>query len=192
LTESVLLAGLGGLFGLLIAQWGTEALILAVPDSIPRIHAIRLDGSVLIFTLLVSLVTGIIFGLVPAWQASHVDLNQALKTGTRSGSGGEHRQHFRNILVMAEVALALILLVCAGLLIQSFARLGRVDPGMRPENLFTARVSLPGPSYPRSADLVRFYDKLLTRLRALPGVSAASVILPLPLSGSNTVSSFDI
>jgi putative ABC transport system permease protein len=121
LTESLILAGLGGLFGLLIAQWGTEALIKTVPQNIPRISTIQLDGTVLAFTLLVSLVTGIVFGLVPAWQASHVDLNTALKSGSRTGSGGENKGRLRNGLVMAEVALALVLLICAGLLIQSFA-----------------------------------------------------------------------
>ena len=120
LTESVLLAGLGGLCGLLIAQWGTEALVKTVPQNIPRISTIHLDGAVLGFTLLVSLVTGVIFGLVPAWQASHVDLNTSLKSGTRTGGGGERKGRLRNGLVVAEVALALVLLICAGLLIQSF------------------------------------------------------------------------
>jgi hypothetical protein len=131
----VLLAGLGGALGLLIAKWGTDALVAAVPQNIPRVSTIQLDGVVLGFTLLLSLVTGIAFGLVPAWQSSHVDLNTALKSGAR-GAEGKHR--VRNALVMTEVALALILLICASLLIQSFARLGRVDTGMRTDHLFTA------------------------------------------------------
>ncbi len=131
LTESVLLSGLGGAFGLLFAQWGTDALIKTVPENIPRISTIQLDAPVLIFTLLVSLGTGVIFGLVPAWQASHVDLNTSLKSGTRTGGGGERKGRLRNGLVVAEVALALVLLICAGLLIQSFARLGRVPTGLR-------------------------------------------------------------
>jgi predicted permease len=142
LTESVLLAGLGGLLGLLIAQWGTEALVAAVPQNIPRVGTIQLDGAVLGFTLLLSLATGIIFGLVPAWQASHVDLNTALKSGMRGAGGVEGKHRVRNALVMTEVALALILLICASLLIQTFARLGRVDTGMRTEHLFTARIGL--------------------------------------------------
>ena len=105
LTESLLLAGLGGLFGLLIAQWGTEALIRTVPQNIPRISNIQLDAAVLVFTLVVSLATGVIFGLVPAWQASNVDLNTALKTGTRTGTGGEHKHRLRNALVMSEMCL---------------------------------------------------------------------------------------
>jgi putative ABC transport system permease protein len=132
LTESVLLAACGGLVGLLIAEWGTSALIHAVPQNIPRVGDISLDPIVLAFTLVVSLVTGVVFGLVPAWQASHVDLNTALKSGMRTGSDTGQKGRLRNGLVMAEVALALVLLICAGLLIQSFSRLGQVQTGLRP------------------------------------------------------------
>jgi putative ABC transport system permease protein len=192
LTESVLLAGLGGLFGLLLAQWGTDALVKTIPQNIPRISNIQLDASVLVFTLLVSLVTGVVFGLVPAWQASHVDLNSSLKAGTRTGGGGENKGRVRNALIMAEVALALVLLISAGLLIQSFARLGNVQPGLRTERLLTARVSLPDVAYPKNENVIAFYDQFLTRIRAIPGVESASTIVPLPLSGSNMVTSFDI
>src|SRR5438067_1273792 len=150
LTESVLLAGLGGAFGLLLAQWGTEALVKTVPQDIPRISNIQLDAPVLIFTLLVSVATGVVFGLVPAWQASHVDLNSSLKSGSRTGGAGESKGRFRKALIMAEVALALVLLISAGLLIQSFARLGRVQPGVRSERLLTARVAPPGVTYPKN------------------------------------------
>jgi putative ABC transport system permease protein len=192
LTESVLLAGLGGAFGLLLAQWGTEALVKTVPQNIPRISTIQLDASVLIFTLLVSLATGVIFGLVPAWHASHVDLNSSLKSGSRTGSGSEGKGRVRNALIMAEVALALILLISAGLLIQSFARLGRVQPGVRTERLLTARIGLSEVAYPQNENVIAFYDQFLTRVRAIPGVESASTIVPLPLSGSNMVTSFDI
>jgi predicted permease len=192
LTESLLLSGLGGLLGLFLAQWGTEALIETVPQNIPRISNIELDASVLVFTMLASLATGIIFGLVPAWQASHVDLNSALKSGSRTGSSGEGKGRVRNALIMAEVALALILLISAGLLIQSFARLGKVQPGLRTDRLFTARVALPDVGYPKNEDVIAFFDQFLPRLRALPGVESADVIMPLPLSGSNMVTSFDI
>ncbi|MGI8481605.1 MAG: ABC transporter permease [Chthoniobacterales bacterium] len=191
LTESVLLSAIGGALGLLIAQWGTEALIAAVPQNIPRISTIELDAPVLAFTFLVSLATGVIFGLVPAWQASHVDLNSSLKSGTRTGGGGERKGRLRNGLVMAEVALALVLLVCAGLLIQSFARLGRVQPGLRTERLLTARIALPDIAYPKNQNIIAFFDQLLLRIRALPGVESASAIVPLPLSGGNMVTSFD-
>jgi putative ABC transport system permease protein len=192
LTESVLLAGFGGLLGLLIAQWGTAALVAAVPQNIPRVNTIHLDGVVLGFTLLLSLGTGIIFGLVPAWQASHVDLNTALKSGARGAGGVEGKHRARNALVMTEVALALILLICASLLIQSFARLGRVDTGMRTDRLFTARIGLPEADYPRPEKIIAFFDQLMPRLRAIPGVESATTVWPLPLSGSNNVSSFDI
>jgi putative ABC transport system permease protein len=192
LTESVLLAGIGGLLGLLIAKWGTDALVAAVPQNIPRVSSIQLDGAVLAFTLLLSLATGIVFGLVPAWQASHVDLNTTLKSGTRGGGGSQGKHRVRNALVMTEVALALILLICASLLIQSFARLGKVDTGMRTERLFTARIGLPEAAYPKPENIVSFFDRLLPRLRAIPGVESVTTTWPLPLSGSNNVSSFDI
>jgi predicted permease len=192
LTESVLLAGLGGLLGLLVAQWGTEALVAAVPQNIPRVSVIQLDGAVLGFTLLLSLATGIIFGLVPAWQASHVDLNTALKSGARGAGGVEGKHRARNALVMTEVALALILLICASLLIQTFARLGHVQTGMRTERLFTARIGVPEAAYPRPENVITFFDQLMPRLRAIPGVESVTTVWPLPLSGSNNVSSFDI
>ena len=191
LTESVLLAGLGGIFGLILAQWGTEALIKTVPQNIPRIANIQLDAAVLIFTLAVSLATGVIFGVVPAWQASHVDLNSSLKSGSRTGSAGEGKGRVRNALIIVEVALALVLLISAGLLIQSFARLGRVQPGLRTERLLTARIGLPDVGYPKNENIIAFFDQLLPRVRAIPGVESASAIVPLPLSGSNMVTSFD-
>jgi putative ABC transport system permease protein len=192
LTESVLLAAIGGGLGLLVAEWATSALIAAVPQNIPRADTIQLDGTVFAFTLIISLATGIVFGLVPAWHASHVDLNTALKAGMRGTSGGEGKHRLRNALVMAEVALAMILLICGGLLIQSFARLGRVQPGMRTERLFTARIGLPDVAYPRPEKVIAFFDQLVPRLRAIPGVESASFVFPLPLSGSMNVSSFDI
>jgi hypothetical protein len=166
--EAVLLSALGGALGLLFAQWGTEALIRAVPQNIPRIATIQLDGAVLAFTLLVSLATGVIFGLVPAWHASHVDLNSALKSGSRTGGGGERKGRLRNGLVMAEIAVALVLLICAGLLIQSFARLGRVQPGLKTERLLTAQVQLPDAAYPKNENVIAFFEQLLPRVRALP------------------------
>ncbi|MEP6821889.1 MAG: ABC transporter permease [Chthoniobacterales bacterium] len=191
LTESVMLSALGGIGGLVLAQWGTEALIKTVPENIPRIATIQLDGAVLIFTLLVSLATGVVFGLVPAWQASRVDLNTSLKSGSRTGGGGEGKGRLRNGLVIAEVALALVLLICAGLLIQSFARLGRVSPGMRTDRLLTARVQLPDVGYPKNENIIQFFDQFLPRVRAIPGVESASAITPLPLTGSNMVTTFD-
>lgn len=192
LTESVILAGLGGVSGLILAEWGTEGLIKFVPQNIPRTGDIKLDSVVLAFTLLISLATGVIFGLIPAWQASHVDLNASLKSGTRTGAPGEHKARLRNGLVMGEVALALVLLICAGLLIQTFSKLGNVQPGLRTEHLLTASVQVPGASYPRNENVIAFYDRFLDQIRALPGVESASAILPLPLSGGTLVTDFDI
>ena len=192
LTESLLLAALGGGLGLIMAKWGTDALVAVVPGNIPRISTIELDGAVLAFTLLLSLATGIIFGLVPAWQASHVDLNTALKAGARGAGGTEGKRRVRNALVMTEVALALILLICASLLIQTFARLGRVDTGMRTDHLFTAQIGLPPSAYPKPENMIAFFDQLMPRLRAIPGVESVTTTWPLPLSGSNNTSSFDI
>lgn len=192
LTESIILASLGGLLGLLIAQWGTDALIAAVPQNIPRVDTIRLDGPVLIFTILLSFTTGIVFGLVPAWQASHVDLNTALKSGSRGTGNGGEKHRARYALVMTEVALALILLICATLLIQTFSRLGQVKTGMKTDRLFTARIGLPGAAYPKPENVISFFDQLMPRLRAIPGVESVTTVWPLPLSGSNNVSSFDI
>jgi putative ABC transport system permease protein len=191
LLESVLLAAIGGFFGLLVAAWGTDVLVSLVPQNIPRITDIQLDGAVLGFTILVSLVTGILFGMAPAFQASRLDLRSSLNEGGR-GSGGGSRHGLRNGLVIAEVALALLLLTGAGLLLQSFARLSRVDPGVRTERLFTASINLPEAAYPRAENVVSFFDNLMPRLRALPGVQSASTIFPLPLSGSNVTTSFDI
>ncbi|HEY2800683.1 MAG TPA: ABC transporter permease [Chthoniobacterales bacterium] len=192
LTESILLATFGGIVGLVIALWGTSALIHAVPRNIPRIGDISLDPVVLAFTLIVSLATGIVFGLVPAWQASHVDLNSALKSGMRTGGDGGHKGKLRNSLVMAEVALALVLLICAGLLIQSFTRLGEVKTGLRPDRLLTARIVLPSSAYPKNENTIAFFQRLLPKIRALPGVESASTIVPLPLSPSNIATDVDI
>src|SRR2546423_80773 len=192
LTESVLLAAVGGLLGLLLAQWGTDALIAAVPQNIPRVNEIKLDAAVLAFTMILSLATGIVFGLVPAWQASHVDLNTALKSGTRGSGGSEGKHRVRNILVMTGRAPALILLLCARPLIQNLARLGPGDTGMRTERLFTARIGLPEAAYPKPENIISFFDQLMPRLRAIPGVESVTAVWPLPLSGSVNVSTFDI
>ena len=193
LIESVLLSAIGGLLGLIFAAWGTDVLISLVPENIPRIAEIRLDGMVLGFTLAVSLVTGVLFGLAPAFQASRLDLQTALnESGRGTSTGGASRHRLRNALVISEVALALILLMGAGLLLQSFARLSQVNPGLQPERLFTAYLTLPQAAYPRADDVKRFFDQALPELTALPGVQGASTIFPLPLSDSNITTSFDL
>ncbi len=189
LTESLLLAGLGGLGGLILAAWGTDWLVSLVPDNIPRAETIHLDGWVLAFTILASLGTGILFGLAPAWQTSRLDLRSALNESAR-GTTGRHR--LRSTLVVIEVALALLLLAGAGLLLQSFSRLSQVNPGLQPDRLLTAAISLSDASYPKPENSARFQEQMLARIRALPGVRAASTVLPLPLSGSNMTTSFDL
>jgi predicted permease len=192
LIESLLLSGLGAALGLLVARWATRALIAVVPQNIPRADTIDVDGAVLAFTLLISLATGMVFGLIPAWQASRVDLNHGLKSGIRGPGAGEKKLGVRSALVMTEVALALVLLVCAGLLIQSFVHLGKVQPGVQAEHLLTGRISLPDAAYHGPETIVGFFDQLLSRVRAIPGVQAASAIMPLPFSGNNVVLAFDI
>jgi putative ABC transport system permease protein len=191
LSESLLLAIMGGFCGLLIAVWGTDFLVSLVPKSIPRAQHIQLDGLVLAFTFLVSLGTGVLFGLVPAWQSSRLDLRGALNDSTRGSSSGSHHR-LRNALVVIEVALALLLLTGAGLLLESFAHLSRVNPGVQPERLFTATIVLPDAAYPTPEKIVVFEDQLLTKVRALPGVRSASSVFPLPLSGANMTTSFDL
>jgi len=192
LTESLLLAAIGGALGLMLALWGTHALIALVPREIPRAANIQLDAPVLIFTAMISFATGIVFGLAPAFQATCVDLNQSLKANARGSITGRQRTSVGHALVVAEVALALILLVGAGLLLRSFARLGKVQSGLRTEQLLTARVTLPPVAYPNAKEIARFYQQLIARLRALPGVRNASTVLPLPLSGSISTTQFDL
>ncbi|HEY1583845.1 MAG TPA: ABC transporter permease [Chthoniobacterales bacterium] len=191
LTESVLLAALGGGCGLILAVWGTEFLVSLVPETIPRAQHIQLDGVVLAFTFLASLGTGLLFGLAPALQSSRLDLRGALNESARgSSSGGHHR--LRNALVVGEVALALLLLTGAGLLLQSFARLSQVNPGVQPDRLFTAGITLPDAAYPKPERVALFQDQLLARVRALSDVRDASTVFPLPLSGTNVATSFDL
>ena len=193
LIESVLLSALGGLLGLIFAAWGTDILIALVPENVPRIAEIRLDGMVLGFTLAVSLATGVLFGLAPAFQASRLDLQVALnESGRGASAGGPARNRLRSALVITEVALALLLVTGAGLLLQSFARLSKVDPGLQPARLLTAYVSLPPSSYPLPDNAKRFFDQLLPDLAAQPGVESVSTIFPLPLSGGNVTTSFNI
>jgi putative ABC transport system permease protein len=192
LSESVLLAVIGGAFGLVIAVWGTQGLIALVPKQIPRAENIQLDAPVLIFTLGISFATGIIFGLAPAVQATRVELNQSLKANAGGSVGGGQRARLGRALVVVEIALALILLISAGLLLQSFGRLGKVQSGFRTEQLLTARVTLPPIAYSHAAEIARFYEQVVERLRVLPGVRAASAVLPLPLSGSISTTQFDL
>jgi putative ABC transport system permease protein len=182
LTESVLLALMGGVLGVLLAFWGVQFLIRFGPDNIPRLSEVTLDLRVLGFTFGISLLTGLLFGLIPALQASRPDLNDALKEGSR-GSTGVRCRTFRNVFVVAEVALALVLLIGAGLMIRSFMRLQSVETGFNPENVLTMRLQLPRKKYAEPHQIVDFFKQAQDRVAALPGVQAVGAISYLPLTG---------
>ncbi|HKP85379.1 MAG TPA: ABC transporter permease [Blastocatellia bacterium] len=179
LTESLILAAAGGVLGLLLAVWGVALLIKLNPDGLPRLEDITVDPRVLGFTMLVTLLTGIVFGLAPALQTSKVDLNNALKEGGRQSSGGAHR--LRGALVIAEVALSLVLLVSAGLLVKSFRQLMQVDPGFDASNVLTLRLRLPDAKYVTAAQTTVFLKEVSRRVKALPGVREVSIATGFPL-----------
>jgi putative ABC transport system permease protein len=190
LTESLLLALIGGAAGVMLASFGKDALIAITPQDIPRMAEASLDGRVLIFTLAMATLTGIVMGLVPAWQASRIDLQEALKEGSRNLTGG--RAALRCAMVVAQVAIAVVLLIGAGLLIQSFARLLRVNPGFDADHLLTLRVSLPDGLYNEANQVAGFHERLLANLEAVPGVSAYSTVQPLPMIGTGIKVGFNI
>ncbi|HEV2829868.1 MAG TPA: ABC transporter permease [Pyrinomonadaceae bacterium] len=181
LTESALLSVLGALLGVLLAVWGKNLLLAAIPGDMPFWMKFDLDLRVLGFTLAISFLTALAFGIAPALQASRTDLNEALKEGGRSGGTGHNRM--RNLLVVAEVALSLVLLVGAGLMARSFAKLGQVHSGFNPENVLTLEVPLTRAKYPEGAQQSAFFHELMTRIGALPGVSSAAATSDLPLRG---------
>jgi putative ABC transport system permease protein len=183
LTESLLLAATGGLFGLLLAVWGVQGLVLAAPPSVPRLDTVGIDLRVLGYTLGITLLTGILFGLAPALHAVRGDLTGALTDGGRAGTTGRGRQRVRQALVTGQVAVALVLVTGAGLLVQSFVRLRQVDPGFVPEGLLTARVELSPVRYQANDVKRRFYENLLERLRSIPGVRSAATARALPMTG---------
>ena len=185
LTESVLLALIGGAAGILLAGFAMDALIALNPTDVPRIAESGLDGRALLFTFVTATLTGIVTGFVPAWQLSKLDLNSVLKDGGRGASGGSLRFSARSALIVAEVAIAVMLLVGAGLLIQSFARLMRVNPGFNPDNLLTMRIGFPDGLYTEPEQITQFHDRLMTGLQSLPGVSAYSTVAPTPMSGNS-------
>jgi putative ABC transport system permease protein len=190
LTESVLLALVGGALGLLLA-WGGVRLILATSrDAIPRAAEIGLDGGVLAFTAVVAVLTGLLFGLAPAWQAGRHDLHDTLKDTARGTTGG--RARLRQSLVVAEVALTLVMLVGAGLLLRSFHRLQHVNAGFSTERVFSFRLDLPERKYEKEESPIQFYQQLTENLRGLPGVQAVSVTSRLPLGGNDWQTSFTV
>ena len=189
LTESVALALCGGLLGFLIAWWGVKLLVALGPSNIPRLREVTVDGGVLGFTLVVSLLTGILFGLVPALQASRSGLGETLKEGSR-GTTGLGGRFMRSALVVSEIALSLVLLVGAGLVLKSFLRLSQIDPGFQSVNTLTMQVGLTQARYADAPPRAAFFQQLLPRLAALPGVQHAGAVSQLPMSGQNNDTSF--
>ena len=187
LTESVLVGIVGGALGLLIAVWGTRAIASLVPKgfttSVYDLNNIRLDWHVFAFTLGLSLLTGIVFGLAPALTASRPDLLQALRNSRSYGLMSFGLRSFRGWLVVAELALAVVLLLAAGLLVRSFDKLVAINPGFDSENVLTARMNLPRAAYPEAGQREAFYEQLLQRVRSLPGVESAGTINHTPLNG---------
>ena len=191
LTESVLLSFVGGGVGLLLAVWWSDLLVALGKEDIPRAVHVGMDWRVLGFTLGVSLLTGLIFGLAPAFHSSKTELVDALKEGARGTSEGARRNKVRSVLVVSEIAVAVVLLVGAGLLIQSLWRLRKVNSGLQPENVLTFNVGLPEIKY-NSDKQGKFFIDLKSRLESTPGVQSASTIYPLPLSGDRFSISFEI
>jgi putative ABC transport system permease protein len=187
LTESVLMALAGGLLGFLLAAWSVSLIKQLGPTTLPRLREISVDWRVLGFTLLLSVATGIIFGLAPALAGMRSDLNSILRSTGRAATGGLARTRFRNALVVSEMAACVVLLTGAGLLIRSFVQLQGVNPGFRPDHVLTMQIELPEPRY-SELKVALFYQQLLERLQALPGVSYAGIARKVPLSGGMDLS----
>lgn len=192
LTESMLLALVGAAFGLLLARLIMTPLLNLASQTIPPVGKIGLDGHVMAFTVMVALLAGILFGLAPALQMAKVDIRSALSDLSRGSTGGAGRHRVRNILVVTEVGLALVLLIGAGLLIRSFARLQDVQPGFQASHLLVADVPLSPKAYLQPAQRMGFFDRLLERARSLPGVQSAGGALVLPVTGNGAAIHFNI
>ncbi|HEV2915141.1 MAG TPA: ABC transporter permease [Pyrinomonadaceae bacterium] len=193
LTESVLLGLIGGTCGVFLAILGLKVLIGFIPPFTPRVEEIGIDPTVLAFTLLISVVTGLIFGLMPAWQTTRTNLNEILKDSSRGSTGGKGQNRFRSILVVTEVVLSLVLLIGAGLLIRSFVAIRNVDPGFKAEGvLVNSQLVLPPQKYAEGNRGVAFFKELFERVRALPGVEAVGGITALPLQGNSRLQAYAV
>jgi putative ABC transport system permease protein len=191
LSESMLLAIIGGAAGLLLSFWARDLLLALSPTDFPRASAVSIDGRVLLFSLIVTLFAGLALGLAPAIQHTRTDLNSELKDGARDATG-ETRNRVRSLFIVSEVALSLMLLVAAGLLLKSFSQLRGVNPGFDADHVLAVRLSLPAARYPNGASVKTFYDKLAPRIAVLPGVEGVSAASALPLSGLIARTTFDI
>src|ERR1051325_4395418 len=189
LIESIMLALGGGVLGLMLAFWAVGWVVSLSADTIPRVHEISIDRRVALFTLLVSVVTGVLFGLAPAIQVSRPDLTDALKESGR-GTAGHRRNRLRSALVVSEVALSLVLLVGAGLMIRSFAKLNQVDPGFKPAQVLTLGTTLLRAKYPEDEQVAQAFPQILESAAMVPAVLSAGAISDLPLTGSNISDSF--
>ncbi|MPY87176.1 MAG: FtsX-like permease family protein [Luteitalea sp.] len=192
LTEAVVLGLAGGVVGLAIAHWGTQALAAAQPADIPRIEEVGVNAAVVLFTFGIALLTGLAFGALPALYATDRRLMAALREGGRGGGPGHGGHRIRAALVVAEMALAVVLLTGAGLLIRSFVELTRVHLGFQPERAVAVRIAMQGDPYRSGQQVVERVDRILERLRALPGVTAAAATTLLPLSGGGLILAFNV
>ena len=186
MTESLVLGLAGGLLGLLLAYWGVDALRALAPANTPRLDEIRIDLAVLAFTFSVSLITGLFFGLAPAWHVARTDLRETLNEAGRGTSATGGSLHLRSWLVISEIALAVLLLVGAGLLMRSFSRLLEVSPGFQTQHLLTMELSLPEKTYPDGAPVQKFFTELMARVKTVPGIQAAGAVSQMPLTDSYT------
>lgn len=184
LTESLLLALLAAGMGVLLAAWGLKVIKVYGAGELPRLEEVQIDLPVLIFTVVVSILTALVFSLLPAVKAARPDINEVLKAGAKTATSSGSSQLWRDSLVVAEVALGLVLLVGAGLMMRSFASLTNVHPGFDPNNVLTARITLSGPTYEDTDARRRYVSQTLERLNALPGVESAALVAPMPFSGA--------
>ena len=181
-TESVVLAIVGAVLGVGLASVALRVLTSVDPTSLPQLAPVRLDVTVIAFTLLLAVVTTLLFGLAPALRTLHVDLVESLREGGQNASVGNRRQRLRGALVAVEVALAVVLVIGAGLMIRTLAALGDIDLGFNPDRVLTMRVTIPGSKYRTNENVVNFFDELQERVNALPGVEAAGIVRALPLA----------
>jgi putative ABC transport system permease protein len=192
LTESLLLATAGGACGTICAVWGVSILVKFAPENLPRSNQIKIDGIVLLWTALISLLTGVVFGLLPAWQSSRLNLNEVLRDGGRGTTESAGRRRGRSILVVAELALAVMLVTGAGLLIKSLWRLQQVDLGIKPDRVLTMQFALRGQRYLEPGPVREFDERLVEQIKALPGVQAAAMSNTLPPNDTDFSSDFAI
>jgi putative ABC transport system permease protein len=192
LTESVLLSLVGGALGVLVAWWGTKALVALSPPALIDLQRVNVNLTVLGFTFGLSLITGIVFGLAPALEATRIDLQNSLKEGGKNVGGSSGTVHLRNLFVVTQVALALVLLVGAGLLVKSFNRLQSVDPGFDPQSLLAVRVTLPIGKYETDQKRIDFFQQAAAKMKALPGVESVGAINTPPFTGLYSGTSMEV